>query len=218
MKIEEFTQKIYEEGIDKAKKEEQKLLDAARKEAARIVAEARQAADETVNAAKKEAEEAKETLERELKKAGDLALTQIKRRITDCVVEQVLPATVSGALQDTAFLQKLILEIAGRWNTSQPDVAIEAALPAQDRERLGEHFAAQTKQLLDAGVTVTFSDEVRNGFVIRPKDGTYKISFAEESFASFFREFLRGRTRDLLFPGGTAEDADSSAGPEGKKA
>lgn len=201
MKIEEFTQKIYEEGIDKAKKEEQELLDAAHAEAARIVAEAQKKAEETAKQAKKEAEEAKKTLERELKQSGDLALAQIKQRITDCLVEEVLPETISDSLQDTAFLQQLILEIAKRWNASQSDIGIEAALPGQDRERLAEHFAAAEKQLLDAGVTVSFSDEVQSGFVIRPKDDTYKISFAEESFASFFREFLRGRTRSLLFPG-----------------
>ena len=71
-------------------------------------------------------------------------------------------------------------------------------------------------ELLDRGLEITFEDGVKSGFQIRPRDGSYKISFEEEDFVSFFREFLRERTRRRLFPSDDSEKGGSPAEQTGQ--
>lgn len=199
MKIEELTKKIYSEGIDKAKKLEQEAVEKAQAEADRILSEARKRADELTSEAEQKAKSAKEALDRELKQAGELALAQIKRQVADCLVDALLPESVETAMQDSAFMQKLILQIAENWNPGT-NVDVEIVLSAAGQQELSDQFNARAKQLLDRGLELKFSDQLSSGFRIQPKDGGYRISFEEESFVAFFREFLRERTRAALFP------------------
>jgi len=200
MKIEELTQKIYEDGIEKAKKLEEEVLEGARKEADRIVADARRKADEIAKTAERDAERSKAGLDRELKLAGDLAVGQIKKRIADCLVDAVLPKSVDGALDDPAFMRQLILEIAKNWDLGRTNPDVEIVLSKQAQQAMSDRFAAQTKELVDRGIEVSVSEELKSGFRIAPKDGGYRVSFAEENFIAFFRDFLRERTRKALFP------------------
>lgn len=217
MKIEELTQKIYEDGIEKAKKLEEEALEGARKEADRIVADARQKADEVAQAAAKEAERSKAGLDRELKLAGDLAVAQVKKRIADCLVDALLPKSVGAALDDPAFMQQLILEIAKNWDLGRTNVDVEIVLSKQAQQAMADRFAAQTRELLDRGIEVGFSDDLKSGFRIQPKDGGYRVSFAEENFVAYFRDFLRERTRKVLFPENEQEAAQESGDQTGQQ-
>lgn len=212
MKIEELTQKIYEEGVEKAKQQETELLDQARKEAERIVADARREAEQVKEAARKEAEQAKARLAAELKLTGDQAVAQLRSRIIDSLVDTTLPDNVEAALADTEFMQKLILELVERWDTGRTNLDITVVLSPESQKALGDFFAKKTKQLLDRGLAVSFSDEVSSGFQIRSRDGGYRISFEEEDFVSFFRGFLRERTREVLFPSGETGSRSERAG------
>jgi V/A-type H+-transporting ATPase subunit E len=212
MKIEELTRKIYEEGVEKAKKQEEELLKQARKEAERIVGEARREAAETAETARKEAARARELLASELKLAGNQAIAQLKRRIVDCLLDAMLPPSVSSALNDTGFIQKIIIEIVERWDHNRMNIDLEVVLSPQNKDVLAAQFAAKAKGLLERGLTLRVSDELKNGFRIQPGDGSYRISFEEEDFVAFFRAFLRERTRKILFPTEEMGDAVPAAG------
>lgn len=217
MKVEELTKKIYEEGIEKAQKLEKEALEKAQSEADRILTEARREAEQVAERAKRDAENAKAVLARELKLAGDLALGQVKRRIADCLVDAVLPDSVAEALSGTDFMRELILEVVRHWDQGQTNIDIEVVLPSNAKERVAAQFALRAKELLDRGLELSFSDELRGGFRIQPKDGSYRVSFDEESFAAFFREFLRERTRAVLFPdddSGTDRGSPDRAGQQ----
>lgn len=210
MKLEDLTTKIYQEGVAKAKEQEEELLGNARKEADRILAEARKKASQIVETAKSEAEQSRARLASELKLAGEQALAQMESRVTECLVDNTLPASVKAGLSDEAFMQQLIREIVEKWNVGDTSVDISVVLPPERREAMKSHFAAKAKDLLDRGLELTYSDEVKTGFQIRPKDGSYRISFREEDFVSFFQGFLRQRTREALFPSRTETVADSN--------
>jgi V/A-type H+-transporting ATPase subunit E len=66
-KLQELTDKIYNEGVLKAREEADGLLANARKEAALIVANAQKEADSILTSAQKKAEEVKRNLDGELK-------------------------------------------------------------------------------------------------------------------------------------------------------
>ncbi len=215
MKIEELTSKIYEEGVAKAKQQESELLEQARKEADRIVAEARESASGIVEKARKEAEQSKARLLSEMKLAGDQAIAELETRITDTLVRNTLPKSVESALDDHEFLQQIIREVVSRWDTSNMNIDIAVVLPPATQESMTKYFASQAKELLDRGLELKFSEELTSGFQIRPKDGSYRVSFQKADFVSFFRQFLRDRTREILFPATETTEGETGeqAGP-----
>ena len=60
-------------------------------------------------------------------------------------------------------------------------------------------FAAATKELLAAGVEVSYGKGVKSGFKIGPKDGGYYISFSDEDFDALLGEYLREKVSNLLY-------------------
>jgi V/A-type H+-transporting ATPase subunit E len=217
MNIEELTEKIYQEGVEKAQQQEQTLLEQARKEADTILAEARRKAADEIELARKEAEKTKAVLGTELKLAGEMSLEQLRRSITDCLVDFVLPESVSTALRDPHFMEKLILEVAQHWDARQTSMDISIVLSPELQELLSDQFMARAKELLDRGLEVRVSEEIKGGFRIEPKDGSYRVSVDEESFAAFFRSFLRDRTRKILFPTPSEPSDHPSASAAGQQ-
>lgn len=199
MKIEELTSKIYEEGVEKAKQQGEELLSRARKEADRLVSEAKSEAEAIVETARKDAEQQRARIDAEIRLAAEQSMTQLRSRITDALVDNMLPKSIESALSDTGFVQNLIHEIVTRWDTSETSIDIAVVLPKKTQKEMAQFFAAKARGLLDKGLELSFSSELKSGFQIRPKDGSYRISFLEEDFVSFFRSFLRERTRNILF-------------------
>jgi V/A-type H+-transporting ATPase subunit E len=92
-------------------------------------------------------------------------------------------------------MQQVMLEIAKGWAGAE-GLTIQSAAA----EALGRYFEANAKDMLNKGVVKL---EKINGkptsFTIVPADGTFKVSFGEEEFAAFFKEFLRPQLIELLF-------------------
>ena len=66
IKIQELTQKIYQDGVEKAKQEEKTILESAHKEAERLLSDARQESERIVGEAERAAGEVRsETASRE---------------------------------------------------------------------------------------------------------------------------------------------------------
>ncbi len=201
MKIEELTAKIYEEGVAKARQQGDELVSKSREEADKLLAEAKDKARDIVEKAESEAEQKKARIEAELHTAAEQALDQLRNRIVDALVDSALPKSVGEALADADFVRKLIDEVVTRWDASKTSVDVEVVLPEALKKETAGYFSAKAGEALDKGLDLSFSPELKGrGFQIRSKDGSYRISFLEEDFISFFRPFLRERTRSLLFP------------------
>ena len=81
-KIQELTDKIYREGVEKGNEEAQRLVSNAREEAAKILEEARKEADAIVAAARKSAAETAENTQSEIKLFAGQAVNALKTEIT----------------------------------------------------------------------------------------------------------------------------------------
>jgi V/A-type H+/Na+-transporting ATPase subunit E len=46
---------------------------------------------------------------------------------------------------------------------------------------------------------VNYTENLKSGFSIGPADGSYKINFTEDDFASFFKHYLRPRAIKILY-------------------
>ena len=187
-KLQELTEKIFKEGISKGNAEAEKIINDSKKEAGDIVANAKKEADKIVSTAKKKSDEIKSSSEAEFRLSSKQAINVLKQQITDLVNGEIVSASVKEAFKDKDFVKRLIETSIKNWKpASEEDIDISLLLPKS------------VKDLLKKGLEIRFDNEVKSGFQIGPKNGSYKISFTEEDFINFFKQYLRPRLIKLLF-------------------
>ncbi|MCC8019411.1 MAG: hypothetical protein LIO85_06535 [Rikenellaceae bacterium] len=199
-KLQELTQKLYDEGLAKGRQQADSLVAEACESAEKILSEARYEADRIRKQARTEADDLHKNTLTELSLAGKQAVAQLKGSISDLIVEKSLGGSVKDATLDAQFIKDILVSVASNWNNSATgSVTLQALLPEADLQKLDKALAASSAGLLDKGLEVGYSDEVKTGFKIGPKDGGYYISFTDESFNALLREYLRPKVRELLF-------------------
>ena len=112
-KLQELTDKLYNEGLAKGKQDAEDLLAKAREEAARIVEDAKVQAAKIISNAVKQAEDIQTRTEGDLKMASTQALAALRQQISNMVETRAVGSKVNEALADKAFVGKLIATVAG---------------------------------------------------------------------------------------------------------
>ena len=197
-KLQELTDKLYEEGLSKGKAEGERILAEARAEAERIVSQARQQAEEIREQASKDAAEMKSKVESDLKMASAQTLQATRKDIEQLVIAKVADEKVGKALADPDFLKQVILAVAQRFS-AQESADLSLILPASLQAQLEPFVRGELAKALGTGVSASFSKKVAGGFRIGPKDGSYFISLTDETFQALIGEYLRPVTRRFLF-------------------
>ena len=193
-KIQELTEKIYREGVEKGNDEANRLISNAREEAAKIIEDARKEADAIILAARKNATEISENTQSEIKLFAGQALNALKTEVTSLLSNQVVSDAVKNFVSDKEFLNKFIVTLAEKW-VSDEQIVISTA----DAEGLKKYFATKAKEVLDKGVKIEQVNGIKSIFSISPADGSYKVNFGEEEFENYFKEFLRPQLVEMLF-------------------
>ena len=193
-KIQELTDKIYREGVEKGNEEAQRLVSNAREEAAKILEEARKEAEAIMVAARKSATETAENTQSEIKLFAGQAVNALKTEIASLLTNQVVSDAVKGFVADKDYLNKFIVSLATQWAADEAIVISTA-----DAEGLKKYFAANAKAVLDKGVKIEQVNGNKTLFSISPADGSYKVSFGAAEFESFLKSFLRPQIVELLF-------------------
>ena len=197
-KLQELTQKLYEEGLSKGKEEGEALLAKARTEAEEIVKQAQKTAAEVLEKARKEAEAYREQVEGEVRRASAQAVQATRADIESLLVAQVVNAPVKDALGSEEFLKGIITAVAQRFSAEEPqDLAL--VLPEKLQKGLEPFLRNELGKKLGKGIEATFSKKVEGGFKIGPKDGSYFISLTDESFQALIGDYLRPATKKILF-------------------
>jgi V/A-type H+/Na+-transporting ATPase subunit E len=199
-KLQELTNKIYTEGVEKARKEAEEILAKAREEADRMLAEARHETERLRERAKEEAEELRRNTTSELQLSARQAVSGLKQQIAGLVTTQLLSKPVREAVSDKDFLKRIIETAIKNWNPAgdgSPDLRL--LLPEKERETAGKYFESHAKELLQGGLHVAYDDRLSDGFRIGPADGSFVISFTAEDFERFFRTYLRPQVDQLLY-------------------
>ena len=193
-KIQELTDKIYREGVEKGNEEAQRLVSNAREEAAKILEEARKEAEAIMANARKAAAETAENTQSEIKLFAGQAVNALKTEVASLLTNQVVSEAVKGFVADKEYLNKFIVSLAGQWVANEPIVISTA-----DAEGLKKYFAANAKAVLDKGVKIEQVNGNKTLFSISPADGSYKVNFGEEEFENYFKDFLRPQLVEMLF-------------------
>lgn len=193
-KIQELTEKIYREGVEKGQAEATRIIEEARQQAAQIIDEARQQAKEIETLAQKKAAELDKNTKSELKLYTGQAMSALKSEITNVLTCGVVSQAVSKITSDSNFLGQFAVSLASKWVQDEPIV-----ISSSEAESLKAYFTAKAKELLDKGVTIQKVNGKDTLFTITPVDGSYKVNFGKEEFETYFRNFLRPQLIDMLF-------------------
>ncbi|MFP4620945.1 MAG: V-type ATP synthase subunit E family protein [Bacteroidales bacterium] len=199
-KLQELTNKLYNEGVEKANEEANKIVEDAKKEADKIKNEAKKEADEIVSNARKESEDLKKNAKSEIELAAKQTLREVQKQITEMITMGVIKEPVKESMDDTEFIKELIETLIKHWSSqSDEQVNLAVTIPENKQKELQDYLENKAAQQLNAGIQVEISDRMKGGFSIGPADGSYKISFSEEDFENFFKSYLRPRTVEMLF-------------------
>lgn len=199
-KLQQLTQKLYDEGLEKGRAEADKLVADAKADAQKIVAEARAQAEEIVRKAEARAEDVAKNTMTEIALAGKQAVAKIKSEIAELIIAKATAGGVKQVVVDPAFIKEMLLAVARNWNGADSGkVELKALLPEGEREKLDAAFEKSAKELLAAGIEVGYSKEVKTGFKVGAKDGGYYISFADADIEALMGEYLREKVFQMLF-------------------
>lgn len=193
-KIQELTEKLLKEGVEKGNAEAEKIIAAAKEKAAQIVAEAKAQADEIEAAAKKNTQSMEENMKSEIKMYAAQALNALKSEIANVVGDKVVKEATADIVGDKDFMNEFILKLAEKWGAGE-DIVISTA----DAKGLKALFAKKAKALLDKGVTIEEVNGQKALFTIQPADGSYKVNFGETEFEEYFKNFLRPQLVEMIF-------------------
>lgn len=193
-KIQELTDKIRREGVEKGQAEAAQIIEQAQAEAAKIVAEAKAQAEAINQQAKKAAAELDQHTKSELKLYMGQAINALKSEITNVITDKVVAQSTKALTDEKNFLGKFTVALATEW-AKQGDIIISTT----DAENLKTYFAKEAKALLDKGVKIEKVNGQQALFSIQPADGSYRVDFGKEEIESYFKNFLRPQLIEMLF-------------------
>ena len=203
-KLQQLTEKLYNEGLAKGRAEAEALRIQAQKEAERIVAEATEKGESIVAAAEKSAAQLKTTTENEVRLAATQLRSALRQQIERMVQMEVVAPQVAQAWRDNTFIKELAATAVEAIGHRQGgDLCV--VLP----ENRGEELVGAVKQALaerfgsEQGAEVMMDAKVRVPFRIAVKEGGYYVSFSDADFEALFSSYLRPKVAEFLF-GGTA--------------
>ena len=185
-KIQELTEKLYREGVEKGQAEASRIIEEAKQQASQILAEAREQAQGIEAQAQKKAAELNANTKSELKLYTGQAMSALKSEIANVLTNGVVEKAVADLTDSKDFLGQFAVALASKWAEDEPIV-----ISSSEAESLKSYFAAHAKALLDKGVTIEKVSGKPTLLSISPADGSYKVNFGKEEFETYFKNFLR---------------------------
>ena len=193
-KIQELTDKIYNEGVEKGQEEANRIVAGAKNQEETIIREAENQAKQIIANAEKEAEELKRHTQAELRLYTSQSIEALKSEVANLVTDRIATDNVKAATADASFMRQVILEIAKEWSKNEA-----MTIQATDAQSLTNYFEANAKELLQQGVRIEQVNGKKTSFTLASADGAYKISFGDDEFIAYFKEFLRPQLIEMLF-------------------
>ncbi len=193
-KIQELTEKIYNEGVKQGQVEADRLIAEAEARAKKIEADATARAEEIIKSAEHRSSELKKNTESELRLYTAQLIDSLKSSISNQIQGEVAKNSVQELSSDPSFVREFILKLAERFDLTR-GIEISTA----DAEGLQAYFTSHAKSLLESGVSIRSVAGKPTDFTVAPKDGSFKVQFGEAEFIELFKSFLRPEMNRMLF-------------------
>ena len=188
-KLQELTDRLYNEGLSKGKQDGEELLQKAKIEADGIIAQAN-----------KEAEELKTKVTADVKMAATQSIAVTKQEIEKMVVTKAAAEGVKANMNNVAFVKDLITSVVKAFNPQNAaPVDLSLILPESLKKELEPFVKNEIANQFKGEVKVDYSKKVNGGFKISPKGGGYMLQFTDDEFTQLIANYLRPATKKILF-------------------
>lgn len=199
-KLQELTDRLYNEGLSKGKHDGEELLQKAQAEAEGIIAQAKAEAERIVAQANKEAEELKTKVTADVKMAATQSIAVTKQEIEKMVVTKSAAEGVKANMGNVAFVKELITSVVKAFNPQNASpVDLNLILPESLKAELEPFMKNEIANQFKGEVKVDYSKKTNGGFKVSPKDGGYMLQFTDEEFTQLIANYLRPATKKILF-------------------
>ncbi|MBQ0043524.1 MAG: hypothetical protein KBT05_00700 [Bacteroidales bacterium] len=197
-KLQELTDKLYNEGLSKGKLEGEELVAKAKAQAEAIVADAKSQAEAIVAQARKEAEDIKSKVASDVRMASRESVAATKQDIENLIISKITADSTKKALSESDFVKSIIKAVAEKFSAEESaDIAL--VLPESLKSELEPFIQGELASILKGEVAASFSKKIAGGFTIGPKDGSYFISLTDETLQELIGAYLRPATKKILF-------------------
>lgn len=199
-KLQELTDKLYNEGLSKGKQDGEELLQKAKAESESIIAQAKAEAERIVAQANKEAEELRTKVMADVKMAATQSVAVTKQEIEKMVVTRTAAEGVKANMGNAAFVKELILSVVKAFNPQNASpVDLNLILPESLKAEVEPFVKNEIANQFKGEVKVDYSKKMNGGFKVAPKDGGYVLQFTDEEFQNLVANYLRPATKKILF-------------------
>ena len=188
-KLQELTDKLYNEGLSKGKQEGEAILNEAKAKAGEIIAQAKAEAAKILSDAGKEAEEMKSKVTGDLKMAAAQSISAARQEIENLLIGKVADKDIDAALSSADFVKQIITVVAKAFDPASSEPAdLSVVLPESLKKEVEPFLRKELASALGSEIEVSFSKKISGGFTIGPKGEGWFISFTDETF----REMISG--------------------------
>ena len=195
-KLQELTEQLYNQGLAKGQAEGERILEEAKAKAEAILNDARQSAEKIISDASKQASDIAAKSASDIKMASFQAIEATKNDILRAISAKVVEKPVEEVLGNEEFTKKLILTIAEKYSAENGG---DLNIVLGKDSKLQSYVEKEVSAAIGSGIDVQLSKNITGGLHIGPKDGSYFISFSEETFKELICAYLRPVTRKTLF-------------------
>ena len=199
-KLQELTDRLYNEGLSKGKHDGEELLQKAHAEAEGIIAQAKAEAGRIIAQANKEAEELKTKVAADVKMAATQSIAMTKQEIEKMVVTNAATQGVKANMGNAAFVKELITSVVKAFNPANASpVDLSLILPESLKTEVEPFVKNEIANQFKGEVKVDYSKKMNGGFKVSPKEGGYMLQFTDEEFTQLIANYLRPATKKILF-------------------
>ncbi len=199
-KLQELTDKLYNEGLSKGKQDGEELLRRAHSEADDIIAQAKAEAARIVAESQKEAEDLKTKVTSDLKMAATQSLSVTKQEMERLVVTNITRQATSECLSSADFVKEMVKAIVAAFNPANATpVDLDIVIPESLRTQIEPFVANEVRKQFKSEIHVSYSDKIKGGFNIMPKGEGFMLQFTDVEFSNLISSYLRPATKKILF-------------------
>lgn len=212
--VQELIDRLHDEGVTKGEGEAENLIKQARKQSMEILDQARKEAEEITAKARDDGKRTKESGEEALRLASRDAILKLKEAFHQ-EFENRVRQLVAYRLKDQTFMERLILEIAGRSVPEDKSQPMQLLLPGDEvtkedleggvadvQEGTLSHFVlGLAGDVLREGMTFGVSDDADTGVKIRLQEEDVEIELTDETITALLMQFMLPRFRAILEQG-----------------
>jgi V/A-type H+-transporting ATPase subunit E len=201
--LKSLIEKVHDEGIEKANEKAQRIIADAKRQSDELLKETEQRIAGMEAQSANELNRMRENLNSELKAAAQQTMNTIKDELADVISNRIASQGISEALNETAFLQKIILTVLQKWNPVETNFQFELLLNKDDEVQLKEFFEQRIKKELATELEIVVENKIKCGFKVGVKNENYYVDFSGDEFENFFKGYLRKKTVEWIY--GTKE-------------